>query len=97
MAPSTPSNQGLIFTSARAQPETAEPPHRPTVGRIVHYHANRERKGQPYPAIITHVWSRDCVNLKVLTDGSFPVEYCTPTSVLLGTGDGQWSWPERTD
>lgn len=68
---------------------------KPTVGRIVHFHDQSNGKGQPYPAIVTHVWSDDCVNLYVIGDGSFPTSLGLQTSVLLGNGPGQWSWPER--
>lgn len=75
---------------------------KPTVGRIVHYRSDRPQdpKGQPYPAVITHVWSDECVNLHVLGDGSFPLvrqtpPHAMPTSVTLGDGPGQWSWPPR--
>lgn len=78
---------------------------KPSVGRIVHYTpqepASNGTKGQPYPAIITHVWSDTCVNLDVLNDGSFPLS-CDryPTSVNLATDPGNpsprtWSWPPR--
>jgi hypothetical protein len=47
---------------------------KPSVGRIVHYTPHPERgKGQPYPAIITHVWGDSpdaCVNLHVFGDGT---------------------------
>src|SRR5262245_31482527 len=71
---------------------------RPTVGRVVHYWPSlnqdrvdpRSSKGQPYVALITHVWSDTCVNLAVQNDGSFPLraEALTPTSVNL-VPDGQ--------
>lgn len=77
---------------------------KPTVGRIVHYRSDRPQdpKGQPYPAVITHVWSDQCVNLHVLGDGSFPLvrqspPHAMPTSVMLGNEPGQWSWPPRAE
>lgn len=65
----------------------------PSVGRIVLFHG----KGDPVPAIVTRVWSGDCVNLHVFQDAlpSVPV-----TSVVFrdsNPGAGQsWSWPPRT-
>lgn len=88
----------------------------PSVGRIVHYWPNAEhgktanqpgvraRKGQPYPAVITHVWSDTCVNLRVIDDGSHSLgsgtSMPTVTSCVLADAasppDGEfWSWPAR--
>lgn len=72
----------------------------PTVGRIVLYTPADEelaaRKGQPYPAIVTHVFSDTCVNLSVMGDGSFgiPCEGVNVTSACHcdeGT-PGTWKW-----
>lgn len=74
---------------------------KPSVGRIVHlnkvYGREDSPKGQPYPAIITHVFSDTCVNLSIFNDGSFPLgaNELTRTSVMFGTDAGQWSWPPR--
>lgn len=76
---------------------------KPSVGRIVHYTPLNPKgnKGQPYPAVITHVWSDTCVNLCVLNDGSFTLslEEC-PTSVTLALDPQNpvprsWCWPPR--
>lgn len=78
---------------------------KPSVGRIVHYTpqepAANGTKGQPYPAVITHVWSDTCVNLNVLNDGSFTLsrDEC-PTSVTLAADASNptprtWHWPPR--
>lgn len=81
---------------------TAPPVQKPSVGRIVLYTPpiNLEfatQKVQPYPAVITHVWSDTCVNLHVLDDGSYRLGHDTkPTSVTLGTGHRTWAWPSRT-
>ena len=72
----------------------------PSIGRIVHYTQN----GRDYPAIITHVWSDDMVNLLVFSDGSFPLPAGgLRTSVLRAATpvnpeappDLTWHWPER--
>ena len=73
----------------------------PTIGRIVVYntaeqdriafgvsHGNVQSK---LPAIITAVWSDECVNLKVIGDG--PTDLWK-TSVTRGPGEYQWDWPE---
>lgn len=69
---------------------------KPTAGRIVLYTPMAgEFTGNdtsPVPAIITRVWSDECVNLKVFSDG--PSDYWV-TSVLLGEGYRTWAWPPR--
>ncbi len=70
---------------------------KPTVGRVVNYHGSKT-KGTPYPAIVTHVWSDDCVNLNVLNDGTYPIPgvdsdaALTVTSCQRGDELGQWNW-----
>lgn len=66
---------------------------KPTVGRIVHYRGLNS-KSQPYPAIITHVHSDECVNLYVFDDGTFPLQDgCgIATSVTRGGGNYEWNW-----
>ena len=69
----------------------------PTIGRIVTYHCDEEQKEKmnnfqaDAPAIITAVFGENLVNLKVLLDGE---ENLWMTSVSLGTGAHEWSWPE---
>ncbi len=79
---------------------------KPTVGRIVLYNPSTNENtalaqlgnnssGQ-MPAIITSVWSDECVNLKVMIDGNHPDLW--RTSVLLANNPGQqmsWEWPKR--
>ena len=73
----------------------------PTVGRVVLFYppANvtraggkplRASKGQPFPALITHVWGASCVNVAPLPDGTFG-ELPPYTSVLIREplGDGE--------
>lgn len=73
-----------------------------TVGRIVHYHVRKlgqhgEDSIDVRAAIITHVWTPECVNLAVFKDatldGAATLEH--KTLVLLGEAIGQWSWPSR--
>lgn len=69
---------------------------RPTVGRIVHYFPDSDAN-TPVPAIVTRVWSDDCVNLHVFTDGTADrVPNKIPTSVprrAEGETRGRWDWP----
>lgn len=60
---------------------------KPSIGRIVHYND----AGTIRAAIITEVWSDDCVNLEVF--GVY--EDRIKTSVVLGEGPCQWRWPPR--
>lgn len=75
---------------------------KPTIGRIVHFWGGDEtdaKKKQPFPAVITHVWSDSCVNLFVFGDGSFPHQNSAETSVCqAGTNQTEgkrWDWPAR--
>lgn len=72
----------------------------PSVGRIVMFHSDAKQNGSNvHPAIITRVWTRDCVNLTIFPDAGLPYSV---TSVSYGeNGDGpcvfsqRWFWPER--
>lgn len=71
----------------------------PTIGRIVIYKVGKEDQSELHsidvkelPAVIVRVWTETCVNLKILTDG--PVDVWK-TSVVQGTGEYSWSWPEQ--
>jgi hypothetical protein len=69
-----------------------------TIGRIVHYNVDlvndpdeiRNNVAIVLPAVIVCVFTDDCVNLKILTDG--PVDVWK-TSVVRGNFAGQWDWP----
>lgn len=72
---------------------------RPTLGRIVIYNTTEEdrivfgkfgNRQEKLPAIIVAIWSDDCVNLKVLGDGTQDLWI---TSVHLGTEEFSWNWP----
>lgn len=64
----------------------------PTIGRIVHYYVGNE--AEPLPAIITRVWSNECVNLHVFSDhGDDTLETSVPQRVT-STSWG-WDWPPR--
>lgn len=70
---------------------------KPTIGRIVHFfpHAGDSqmdeaaRRSTAQAAIITRVFSDECVNLNVFTDSGVVVQ----TSVLQGVGGYRWDWP----
>lgn len=77
---------------------------KPSVGRIVHYLPTcHSDKGQPWPAIITHVWSDTCVNLRVVEDPTFEIRWLRDamTSSVSQSDDpdkptpGTWQWPPR--
>jgi hypothetical protein len=78
-------------------------PQRPTVGRIVHYYPGNvceTSKGQPYPAIITHVISDRVVNLRIFQDAQhpLPVSELTQAEVVSaepGMAGRRWCWPPR--
>ncbi len=85
-------------TELEKAPETgSHGQHKPNVGRIVHYTppGAGNGKGQPYPAVITHVVSHECVNLAVAQDGQFKLDDLTPVNVNKGMGPGTWAWPAR--
>lgn len=71
-----------------------------TPGRIVMYSDDR---GGEYPALVTHVFSSDVVNLFVFPDGSFTNRDVGPvTSIPFdpegpagGGTEATWRWPER--
>ena len=73
----------------------------PTVGRIVHYHVAdhdsaelRNNGVKLLPAVVTRTFAdSNTVNLKIFADG--PDDFWK-TSVTMGEGPGQWSWPQRT-
>lgn len=71
----------------------------PTIGRIVHYIHGGDETNNPhnhYAAVVTHVWSPECVNLFVFAKGSaLDNESGVRTSVLKGDTAGRWHWPER--
>lgn len=66
---------------------------KPTIGRIVAFQTN----GAIIPAIITHVYDQDTVNLVAFTDGhqlrwNRPSRLCT--DIKFGLDENQWRWPE---
>ena len=91
--------------------------HKPAIGRIVHFYqgdnfaptsmANKELWGgtngtRIHPAMITRVFSDECVNLIIFLDGTGSI---FQTSIMLlpenALGNEQhfsnsgWKWPER--
>jgi hypothetical protein len=78
----------------------------PSVGRIVHFYPSRPNgKAQPYPAVITHVWTGELVNLRLLDDADFAVGAATSTPAVSrcprghvetgGEDRAYWDWPPR--
>lgn len=68
-----------------------------TVSRIVIFHggpAHEFNGTQEHPAIVTRVWSEDCVNLTVFPDGGPPFNASSVTPADSGAVPG-WSWPPR--
>lgn len=74
----------------------------PELGDLVFYRPLSLEKGedpailnnQPevLPAVVVAVWTPDCINLKVFTDGPTDV---WKTSVLKGDSPGTWQWGEN--
>jgi len=71
---------------------------KPSLGRIVLFRAHHANGKSEHPAIITRVWSNECVNLTVFPDTQLPISY---TSVLQneslteGWQSCAWRWPPR--
>jgi hypothetical protein len=78
---------------------------KPTIGRVVIYNTTEADKAKmeaastlnggcntqdKLPAIITAVWSDECVNLKVITDGNLDLWV---TSANKGDEPMNWNWP----
>lgn len=77
-----------------------EPKQKPSIGRIVHFYPNTgadvsmdeaARRQTAQAAIITRVFSDECVNLAVFGDMGTLIQ----TSVLQGVGGYRWDWPPR--
>lgn len=62
---------------------------KPGIGRIVIW---KNKVDTDYPAIITRVWSDQCVNVGVFSSGYFEV-----TSVNFGEQENEWRWPPRVE
>lgn len=76
---------------------------KPTIGRQVHFVLEN---GEHRPATIVKVWSDECVNLRVLFDGTNDPASETlndwRTSVIQEIADmpskvHHWHWPERVE
>ena len=74
---------------------------KPSVGRIVHVpmNPNKNNGADVAPAVITRVWSDECVNVHVLADGPDTEWRTSVTHVedLAERGERShvWSWPPR--
>lgn len=83
---------------------------KPTIGRIVNYHTTVKDKKlmelsndnvvDILPAVIVNVWSDECLNLKVITDGNSrdlwktSVNNFNTVEKFNTVESGFWSWPE---
>jgi hypothetical protein len=67
------------------QQEKGTPMIKPTVGRVVWYRPNGAIDKQPHAALITHVWSENCVNLAIFDSDGHPYQRTSVT--LLQAGD----------
>lgn len=69
---------------------------KPTVGRIVHFWQFAP-DAEPMPAIIVHVWSDDCVNLRIFRDSPPADDEYVTSVVRCKQGDKWgWDWPARS-
>ena len=68
---------------------------KPSIGRIVIFNKKTvEGAMTQHAAIITHVWSDTCVNLKAFGKDHNDTDVVS-TSSIQGDGENQWNWPER--
>lgn len=75
----------------------------PSVGRIVLFHSpsgsEQGAKGQPFAAVITHVWGPQSVNLHVFEDQNFSGGGLYTKVEMAKEGDPPkgrtWFWPPR--
>lgn len=80
---------------------------KPSPGRIVHVHIGDRPDGEGgttpilRPAMVTSVWTNDCVNATVFLENGddvhpFGTAYGEKrTSLLFGEALGQWRWPSK--
>ena len=73
----------------------------PTVGRTVLFTSSMEGEtgvnGGEVPAIITRVWSDDCVNLMVMRDGPGETPHGVTSVMHRDVAHGMdrgWRWPD---
>ena len=62
----------------------------PEIGDIVIYFHSISEGGQGVPAIVTHVWSAQTVNLQIFTDSTEGVIF--RTSIVKGTAGNTWNF-----
>ncbi len=65
---------------------------KPSIGRIVH--VTTDSAGTVEPAIITRVWTENCINVTLFPDCADPHPM---TSLVQGNGTHEWYWPPRVD
>ena len=72
-----------------------------TIGRIVHFVFDSHGELVERPAIVVSIWSNECCNLQVFTDGTNDHDSGTPTrwetsiSYSEAPRDHSWHWPEK--
>jgi hypothetical protein len=73
---------------------------KPSIGRIVHYYPTHgdsaaAKIGTPIAAVIVNVWSDECVNLRLITDGD-DMPFITSVCLDEDHTEMSWDWPPRT-
>ena len=67
----------------------------PTLGRIVLHRGIESNVATVHPAVITRVWSDECVNLTVFPDNDNPTPITSQNLVDPDGTDQGWFWPIR--
>ena len=65
----------------------------PSVGRVVHF----VKDGACFAAIVTHVWTPQCVNLYVFPDNSDLPYFKSSVMWNDVPSEYSWHWPERVE
>lgn len=80
--------EALAILDAHLKPRRNQSP---SVGRIVIFTG----QGFEFPAVITQVWSEECVNLRVFRDDDVPEEIFTSVTHSTEKETHTWHWPAR--
>lgn len=57
---------------------------------LIGYYDGQDNNIRTMPAVVTHVWSPDCVNLFIFPDATFLPAGATMTSISRGLGINEW-------